>query len=71
MGAEPAKRLIVFTSANGFLERFYNCASRSETDFDLGPVYQPVAAFKNKMVIASQVLQPVQQGPARQPAGHA
>ena len=49
MGADPAKRLIVFTSANGFLERFYNCASRGETDFDLGPVYQPVAAFKKKL----------------------
>ena len=69
MGAELArKRLILFTAANGFLERFYNCPARSETDFDLAPVYQPVAAHKSKMVVAQQVLQPVQQGAARQPA---
>jgi Protein of unknown function (DUF1552) len=58
MGAEPAKRLIVFTSANGLLERFYNCANRGEADFDLGPVYQPVAAFKKNMVIASKFFNP-------------
>jgi hypothetical protein len=58
LGATPAKRLILFTSANGFLERFYNCPARSETDFDLSPVYQPVAAHKSKMVITSKFYNP-------------
>jgi hypothetical protein len=58
MGAEPAKRLILFTAANGFLERFYTCANRGEADFDLGPVYQPVAAFKKDMVIAQKFFNP-------------
>jgi hypothetical protein len=59
-GAEVAgaKRLIVFTAANGFLERFYSCANRGENDFDLGPVYQPVAAFKKDMVIAQKFYNP-------------
>ena len=59
MGAEPArKRLILFTAANGFLERFYTCPSRSETDFDLTPVFQPVAAHKSKMVVLSKLYNP-------------
>src|SRR4051794_26255461 len=52
------KRLILFTAANGFLEKFYTCPSRSETDFDLSPVFQPVAAHKAKMVIASKFYNP-------------
>jgi hypothetical protein len=59
LGQQPnRKRLILFTAANGFLERFYNCPSRSETDFDLSPVYAPVAAHKSKMVIASKFYNP-------------
>jgi Protein of unknown function (DUF1552) len=59
MGAEPArKRLILFTAANGFLEKFYRCSKRSDTDFDLAPVYQPVAAYKDKMVIAEKFYNP-------------
>jgi hypothetical protein len=59
MGAEgDRKRLIIFTAANGFLEKFYACANRSETDFDLGPVYQPIAAHKSKMVIAQKFYNP-------------
>jgi hypothetical protein len=52
------KRLILFTAANGFLEKFYSCQSRSETDFDLSPVFQPVAAHKAKMVVASRFYNP-------------
>ena len=58
MGATPAKRLILFTSANGLLERFYNCQARSETDFTLSPIYTPVAAHKSQMVIASKFYNP-------------
>src|SRR3954454_21954476 len=52
------KRLILFTAANGFLEKFYTCPSRSETDFDLAPVFQPLTAWKSKMVIASKFFNP-------------
>ncbi len=59
LGAEPTrKRLIIFSAANGFLERFYSCQKRSETDFDLGPVYAPVAAHKSRMVIAEKFFNP-------------
>jgi hypothetical protein len=59
LGAEAArKRLIIFSGANGFLEKFYSCANRGETDFDLGPVYQPVAAHKSRMVIAQKFFNP-------------
>ena len=55
--AQPAatakfKRLFMFTGANGLLERFTACKARGEKDFDLGPVYEPVAAFKDRMTIA-------------------
>lgn len=56
--ASLRKRLILFTGANGFLEKFYSCANRSETDFDLAPVFQPVAAHKSRMVIASKFFNP-------------
>jgi hypothetical protein len=52
------KRLILFTGANGLLERFYTCPARSETDFDLSPVLSPLAAHKKKMVIASKFYNP-------------
>jgi hypothetical protein len=52
------KRLILYTAANGFLERFYTCANRSPTDFDLSPVFQPLAAHKSQMVIASKFFNP-------------
>ena len=52
------KRLILYTAANGFLEKFYSCASRSATDFDLSPVFQPLAARKSQMVIMSKFFNP-------------
>jgi hypothetical protein len=52
------KRLILYTAANGFLEKFYTCAARSATDFDLAPVYQPLAARKSQMVILSKFYNP-------------
>jgi hypothetical protein len=58
LGATPARRLILFTAANGLLERFYTCPSRGETDFDLSPIYQPVAAHKSKMIVASKLYNP-------------
>jgi hypothetical protein len=55
--AQPAgtarfKRLFMFTGANGLLERFTTPKARSEKDFDLGPIYEPVAAYKDRMTIA-------------------
>jgi hypothetical protein len=59
LGAEVSrKRLILFTAANGFLERFFTCAARSETDFDLANVYQPLAAYKDRLVIAHKFFVP-------------
>jgi hypothetical protein len=52
------KRLVLFTAANGFLETFYTCVARSATDFDLAPVFQPLAAHKNQMVILSKFYNP-------------
>src|SRR4030095_2448152 len=52
------KRLILFTAANGFLEKFYTCASRSATDFDLAPVYKPLEAHKARMTILSKFFNP-------------
>jgi hypothetical protein len=46
-----AKRLVLFTAGNGFLERFFTCPSRSETDFDLTPVFMPLAKYKQNLVI--------------------
>ena len=41
--------------------------ARGERDFDLGPIYQPVAAYKDRMTIVHALLHPAHQGPARQP----
>jgi hypothetical protein len=46
-----AKRLVLFTAGNGFLERFFTCTARSETDFDLAPVFMPLAKYKQNLVI--------------------
>jgi hypothetical protein len=59
LGATGArKRLILYTAANGFLEKFYTCAARSSTDFDLSPVFQPLAARKAQMTILSKFYNP-------------
>jgi hypothetical protein len=52
------KRLILYTAANGFLEKFYTCANRSSTDFDLSPVFMPLAAHKSRMTIMSKFFNP-------------
>jgi hypothetical protein len=57
--ASPSfKRLFLFVGSNGLLERFTTCPSRGERDFDLGPIYQPVAAFKDRMTIAQRFFIP-------------
>jgi hypothetical protein len=59
-GAATAKfkRLILFTGSNGLLERFTTCRTRGERDFDLGPIYHPVAAYKDRMTIAHRFFIP-------------
>jgi hypothetical protein len=52
------KRFILVTSGNGFLERFYTCPARSETDFDLTPALMPVAPWKDRMVLAQKFFNP-------------
>jgi hypothetical protein len=57
-GSARFKRLFLFTGANGLLERFTTCKARGEKDFDLGPIYQPVAAFKDRLTIAHRFFIP-------------
>src|SRR3954469_4411557 len=52
------KRLVLFTAGNGFLERFWACPARSETDFDLTPALMPLAPYKSNLVIASKLHNP-------------
>jgi len=59
MGAAAlAKLLVLITSCNGFLERFWTCPARSETDFDLTPTLMPLAPYKQNLVIASKFYNP-------------
>jgi hypothetical protein len=47
------QRLFLFTGANGLLEKFTApTAVRGEKDFSLGPIYAPVAAYKDRLTIA-------------------
>ncbi len=52
------KHLFMFTGANGMLERFTTCKARGERDFDLGPIYPPVAAFKDRMTLVHRFFVP-------------
>jgi hypothetical protein len=53
------QRLFVFVGSNGLLERFTTpSAVRGEKDFDLGPVYQPVAAHKPRLTIIQPLFVP-------------
>src|SRR5438045_5843076 len=60
LGAPSAirKRFILFTSGNGFLERFFTFPSRSETDFDLSAAFQPLAPWKSQLVVAHKFFNP-------------
>jgi hypothetical protein len=58
LGAEPRKRLVLFTAANGLLERFFTCPSRGETDFDLTPALSPLAPYKDRVVVAHKFFNP-------------
>jgi hypothetical protein len=57
-GQPARKHLFLFTAANGLLERFYTCPSRSETDFDLGPAYEALVPYKARLVVASKFFNP-------------
>jgi hypothetical protein len=58
VAAARFKRLVIFSGANGLLERFTTCKARSERDFDLGPIYQPVAAYKDRMTLVHRFFVP-------------
>jgi Protein of unknown function (DUF1552) len=57
-GQQPRKRLILFVDSNGFLEQFSKPTIRTATDFDLGPVYQSLAPFKNRMTVMHRFFNP-------------
>ncbi|MEM9191540.1 MAG: DUF1552 domain-containing protein [Myxococcota bacterium] len=52
------KRLVLFTSGNGFVERNYTCEARSETDFDLSPTLMPFAPYKDDLLVLSKFFNP-------------
>ena len=52
------KRFFLITSCNGFLERFTTCTARSETDFDLAPIYKSLEPYKGQLVIAHRFFNP-------------
>ena len=56
-GSAVRKRFILFTSGNGFLERFFTLTSR-ESDFDLTPAFQPLAPWKSQLVVAHKFFNP-------------
>jgi hypothetical protein len=58
LGAPARKRLFLITNGNGFIEKSYTCAARSETDFDLNPVFEPLAPWKSQLVVASRFHNP-------------
>jgi len=59
LGAEgPRKRLVLFTAANGLLERFFTCNARGETDFDLTTALAPLAPYKDRVVVAHKFFNP-------------
>jgi hypothetical protein len=60
MGATSAvrPRLVLFTTGNGFLERYFTFTSRSETDFDLTPAFSALAPWKSQLVVAHKFYNP-------------
>jgi hypothetical protein len=56
--AGPRRRLILFTAANGLLERYFTCPSRGETDFDLPGALAPLAPYKDRLVVAHKFFNP-------------
>jgi hypothetical protein len=56
--ASRFSRLFLFVGSNGLLERFSTCPARGERDFDLGPIYQPIAAYKDRLTIAHRFFVP-------------
>jgi hypothetical protein len=52
------RRLIVFTHANGFIEKMYGRQAASESDFPLGGVYTPLEPFKQQLLILSKFYNP-------------
>lgn len=54
----PRKRLILFTAANGLLERYFTCQARGETDFDLPAALAPLGPYKDRLVIAHKFFNP-------------
>lgn len=57
-GAPAKKRFILFTAGNGFIERSYTCTARSETDFDLNPVLEPLAPHRKDLLVVSKLYNP-------------
>lgn len=57
-GAPPPRRLVVVVCGGGMLEKNYTCVARSETDFDLSPIFQPFEPYKRDLLILSKFANP-------------
>lgn len=53
-----SKRFVVFTNGNGFVREHYLHTPRSESDFDLRPVFAPLAPFKEDLLILEEFYNP-------------
>lgn len=52
----PPKRLVLMYTPNGVIpDAWWPTNTTSETSFDLGPIHQPLAAFKDKLILFSGV----------------
>lgn len=60
MGATAArKRFILISNGNGILQRQFTFTARSETDFDMTPVFtETMGALKNQLVVAHKFYNP-------------
>jgi hypothetical protein len=58
-GAAPEKRYIQFLYGNGIQPNRFTTTIRSESDYDLPAIFQPLAAHKKDLTIVAPLLSPV------------
>ena len=52
------KRLVIFVNGNGLHEERYKTTVRSETDFDLPPIFAPLQPYKQDLIIVQKLFNP-------------
>jgi hypothetical protein len=61
-GAPGPRRLVMVVCGGGMLEKNYTCPARSETDFDLPSIFQPLEPYKRDLLILSKFANPFGKG---------